>query len=102
MRDLVDIIVIARTQHLTLPALQTAIASERTKRGLDARPTFDPPAEWATTFPKQASATPRCADLDFTAAVELARRLLHPALGEQPVDLSWDPAGQAWHDNTHR
>lgn len=79
-RDLVDIIVIARTQTLSLSKLRTAIGGERTKRGLPERDTFEVPAAWESRFPKTASATRWAADLDFAAAIDLARRLLGPAL----------------------
>lgn len=97
VRDLVDIVVLARTQTVTLSALRTAITGERLKRGLPPLPAFQPPAEWASLYPKAASATRWSADLGFAGAVELAGRLLDPALVDAgDDDARWDPANGVW------
>lgn len=100
VRDLVDIVVLARTQTVTLSALHTAIAGERTKRGLPARETFQPPAGWRTLYPKVASATRWTADLGFDDAVALAGQLLDPALAAEVSsrDATWDSDNGAWVD----
>lgn len=96
VRDLIDIVVIARTQPVSLSALRTAIAGERTNRGLPERTTFDVPPRWEDLFPKTASATGWAASMDFADAVDLARRLLDPALAPADGESVWDPAAGMW------
>ena len=97
-RDLVDLVVIARTETMSLHALRAAIASERHHRGLRPRADFSPPAGWASLYPGLARATPHCADLGLDDAVRLVRALLNPALmpSIDPLDRAWDPEAQTW------
>jgi hypothetical protein len=95
-RDLVDIVIMARTQTVTLSALRTAVTSERLKRNLPHRSAFQAPAEWEESlYPKAASASRWSADLDFAGAVELAGRLLNPAFVDGD-DARWDPTRGVW------
>jgi hypothetical protein len=95
VRDLVDIVVLARTQTVMLSALRTAVTGERLKRGLPHRSEFRAPVEWASLYPKAASATRWSADLDFAGAVGLAGRLLDPAFVDG-AEARWDPSSGAW------
>ena len=91
-RDLVDLVVIARTETMSLHALRTAIASERSHRGLPPREDFSPPDGWDGKYPELAKATSHCADLELDDAVRLVRAFLSPALVPPagPQDRRWD------------
>ncbi len=98
VRDLVDLVVIARTERLRLHALRAAIASERHHRGLPPRTDFSPPAGWNNLYPELAKATSHCADLGLDDAVRLVRAFLNPVLvpPDRPKDCTWDPETQTW------
>lgn len=97
-RDLVDLVVIARTESVSLRALRAAIASERHHRGLPPRADFDPPDGWDSRYPTLAKETAHCADLPFQDAVRLVKDFLGPAL--VPTDSSptrtWAPGAAGW------
>jgi len=97
-RDLVDLVVIARAETMSLHALRAAIASERYHRGLPPRADFSPPAGWTSQYPELAKATSHCADLALDDAVHLVRVFLSPALvpPDGPQDREWDPKTQTW------
>lgn len=97
VRDLVDLVVIARTETMSLRALRAAIASERHHRDLPNRETFSVPANWADQYPGVSGSTRHCAGLDFAAAEALVAAFLAPAL--VPVsgeDQTWSPTSAAW------
>ncbi|WP_432563060.1 nucleotidyl transferase AbiEii/AbiGii toxin family protein [Kineococcus sp. SYSU DK003] len=97
VRDLIDLIVLARTQHVDGAALHTAIAAERTHRGLPHRDTFAAPAGWATTYPKLAAATVHCHDLPQLAqAVAYVAAFLEPAMAGHVEHHDWSPTDQTW------
>ncbi len=96
VRDLVDLVVIARTQTMRLPALHAAVSGERLRRGLPVREAFSPPPGWAPKWPTLAGATPHCAGLGFRQAAALAGALLGPALGERAGEGTWDPQTTSW------
>lgn len=97
VRDLVDLVVIARTETMSLRALRDAIASERHHRDLPSRETFSVPATWTDRYSEVSGSTRHCAGLDFAAAVGLVAQFLAPALvvvsGE---DQTWSPTAAAW------
>ncbi|WP_328291508.1 nucleotidyl transferase AbiEii/AbiGii toxin family protein [Kineococcus sp. NBC_00420] len=97
VRDLIDLIVLARTQDVDGAALHTAIAAERTHRGLMHRDTFTVPADWATTYPKLAAATPHCHDLpQLTSAVAFVSSFLEPAMTGSVEHHVWSAVGHLW------
>jgi len=96
-RDLVDLVVFARTQHVDGSALHTAIAAERLHRGLPRRDTFTVPASWSRTYPPAAAKVPLCAEYpDTTSATALVAQLLEPAMTGAARQHGWDPATSTW------
>ncbi|GAA1869975.1 nucleotidyl transferase AbiEii/AbiGii toxin family protein [Myceligenerans crystallogenes] len=96
IRDLVDLVVIARTQGMGLSDLRSAIHQERVHRNLPATDTFQAPDGWAATYPAAAAATPLCDGLTFDDAVALVSHLLAPALTDTTDDASWNPISTTW------
>lgn len=58
VRDLVDLVVLARSQDVDGAALIAALRGEWTHRGLAGTPVFDPPAEWERRYPPEARRAP--------------------------------------------
>ena len=75
VKDLVDLVVIARTQTVDLDELRVAIAAKRDLSSIGPFEHFGVPAEWARTYPATAKGVP---------AAESSRRRLRPA--------SWRPS----------
>src|SRR5699024_8162452 len=63
-RDLVDLVVFARTQEFDAESLWRAIQAERSIRNLPETPALDVPARWATQYAREARSTPICSGLD--------------------------------------
>jgi hypothetical protein len=94
VRDLVDIIVIARTQQVHGSVLRGAIEGERGLRGLAARTTSAPPPSWAGMYAKVATSVhcPR----EYVDAVQLAVGFVEPALQSDADGMTWSPDDGAW------
>ena len=100
VRDLIDLIVLARTQHVDGAALHTAIAAERTHRGLPHRGTFSVPAAWAIGYPPLAAVSTHCRDLPQLArAVAYVAAFLEPAMTGQADHCYWSPSDHTWQPN---
>ncbi|WP_237708749.1 nucleotidyl transferase AbiEii/AbiGii toxin family protein [Kocuria rhizophila] len=97
VRDLVDLVVLARTQHVNGIELSQAIAAEWEHRGLSGAPFFAPPKSWDRLYPPVARRVPACGDfLTFDAAVELTTAFLDPVLDGSAEDCLWSPERLAW------
>ncbi|MFD7077422.1 nucleotidyl transferase AbiEii/AbiGii toxin family protein [Nocardioides sp. NPDC059952] len=99
VKDLVDLVVLARTQRVRLEELRAAIA---TKRALGKIPPFDHlrvPEEWATTYPNVARGVPGAQDLTAAVAAAYVAQLVDPAVSGTTEDLEtvWVP-GAGWTD----
>ncbi|UNX54629.1 nucleotidyl transferase AbiEii/AbiGii toxin family protein [Georgenia sp. TF02-10] len=96
-RDLVDLVVLARTQPVDGEKLHNAIVAERLHRRLPATETFTVPPAWATTYPPLAARTPHCDGLnDLGAAVRLVAASLEPAMSGAAAGQRWAPAEMRW------
>lgn len=96
-RDLVDLIVLARTQPVDGEALHTAIVAERLHRRLPATETFIVPPAWASTYPPLAAKVPHCSGLhDLAAAVGLVAAFLEPAMTGAAIGHRWTPDARQW------
>lgn len=96
-RDLVDLVVFARTQTVDGEELHNAIAAERQHRGLPAAATFSVPPAWAKSYPPVAAKTPHCDGLhDVAAAVSLVAAFLEPAMGGNANGQRWVPDETRW------
>lgn len=93
VKDLVDLVVIARSERIPLRALQLAIATHRARARLPEFETFTTPADWERRYASEAAGT-AAAGVSFTEAVELVREVVDPALvrGELSADVEWTPA----------
>lgn len=99
IRDLVDLVVIARTQRLDAEALRYAIRSEEHLRGLNSITHWSCPATWATQYAQEARGVAECADYGFTDASALVSKFLDPVLGGDVGEgYEWYPTELAWQD----
>lgn len=90
-RDLVDLVVLARTHRVDISALRVAIASERQHRGLPHLPIFEVPEGFSTGYAKPAEETSHCREMPYADAVALARSLVEPAMAPAGGPArSWD------------
>jgi hypothetical protein len=97
VRDLVDLVVIARTQSMEVSALRRAIEAERSHRELPPITEYRTPESWPGRYPKVARGVADCADYPSHAnAVELVGRLLDPVLSGQLTDGVWHPDRLVW------
>jgi predicted nucleotidyltransferase component of viral defense system len=97
VRDLVDLVVIARTRSMEVSALRRAIEAERSHRELPPITEYRTPESWPGRYPKVARGVADCADYPSHAnAVELVGRLLDPVLSGQLTDGVWHPDRLVW------
>ncbi|GMR02562.1 MAG: hypothetical protein BMS9Abin20_0900 [Acidimicrobiia bacterium] len=95
-RDLVDLVVIARTQRVEAHVLRKALSSEQRRRGIASDEALKlPSAVWREGYEKIASATPNFPPLDADDAVELVRRLIGP-IADAQLDGQWNPRTLQW------
>src|SRR5665647_2622978 len=90
VRDLVDLVVFARSQDVDGDALINAIRAEWNHQGLAGDPLFDPPVHWRRLYPPLARTVRKCEGLTtFPSAVELVGRFLGPALDGSAAGRRW-------------
>lgn len=96
-RDLVDIVLIARSQRVDASALFAALASERCRRELVLPDQFDVPDRplWAAGYRTAAREVPGMAERTLAAAVVTAQRLFDPVLDGRARG-HWDPHSLRW------
>lgn len=98
-KDLIDLVVIARTQAVEQDQLRRAITAKRLQSGLPGFDRFTTPEEWKVSYRKLAAATPLTADLTSLGDAErYVAEWLSPAIqgasSDQP-DAVWQP-GRGW------
>ena len=97
VRDLVDLVVIARTQSMEVSALRCAIEAERAHRSLPPIAEYRTPPSWRTTYPKAGRGVVDCADYPrHEDAVELVGRFLDPVLSGELDSGVWLPDRLVW------
>ena len=97
VRDLVDIVVLARSQDVDGTALIGAIRAEWVHRGLQGDPVFAPPTSWERLYPPVARKVHRCEGLTtFAAAVGFVGGFLALALDGSATGLRWSSARSVW------
>lgn len=97
VKDLVDLVVIARTQRVDLDQLRLAIETKRVLSRLDSFDTFTTPEGWDTTYRRLARSTHATGGVhDIDDARQLVRELVDSAL-QPPHDQkqTWVPE-QGW------
>ncbi|GAA4283389.1 hypothetical protein GCM10022261_09200 [Brevibacterium daeguense] len=97
-KDLVDLVVFARTSSIEAQDLQAAIVAEWKFRGLPAEPQFAPPEVWRQQFGLLARKVAACGEFtSFDDACSLVARYLAPALVAHAVDYGrWLPDHLGW------
>ena len=97
VRDLVDIVVFARSQDVDGTALIGAIRAEWVHRGLGGEPEFAPPANWDRLYPPVARKVRACEGLPtYAAAVGFVSAFLGPALDGSAAGLRWSSERAVW------
>lgn len=97
VRDLVDLVVLARSQDVDGAALIAAVHGEWTHRGLTGAPAFDPPADWERRYPPEARRAPIVAEFTrFEDAVALVGAFLAHALDGTAAGRRWVAAELDW------
>lgn len=92
IHDLVDLVILGRTQTVDGAALERAIAGERIHQGQPALEHFTPPAAWESSFSEWSRRSPITAGLSFAEAAEYVQQLVEPALRGETAGCSWDPS----------
>jgi predicted nucleotidyltransferase component of viral defense system len=97
VRDLVDLVVIARTQTMHAHALRQAIEAERLHRQLAPITHYAPPTNWRSMYATAARGVVECVDHStYAAATGLMERFLNPVLANDPMIASWRPEMLQW------
>jgi hypothetical protein len=97
VRDLVDLVVIARTQAVDATPLRHAIETERQHRNLPPITRYTTPPNWAQEYAKLARPVPDCAQHQtYPLAIDLVSRFLDPVLANQPALGTWRPRAASW------
>lgn len=97
VRDLVDLVVFARTQNLDGVALSSALESEWVGRRLESSVVFDPPADWASQYRTLARQVRACGEFTtFESAKTLTAQLLGPVCDGSAQGLRWNCATLQW------
>jgi len=98
-KDLVDLVLIARTQQPVAAELRRALLVQTGCRGVGLPAEFVVPGLlWPSGYEAKAAEVPQLGELGrFPAALVLVKRLLDPVLAGTAV-TQWDPAQAAWVD----
>lgn len=93
VKDLVDLVVIARTQTVNLDKLNTALNTRLLAHHAPEFQTFAPPQEWKSDYPTMAKGVPAVGPFhNFDAATTLVCKLVDPALAKSSTtSLTWHP-----------
>lgn len=96
-RDLVDLVVLARTQTVDAAMLKTAIEAERLHRRLPRIQAFAAPAQWEKRYSSDAKTVSECEGYRTLAgAVALVGRFLDPILASDEPQGLWCPSRLSW------
>lgn len=94
VKDLVDLVVIARTQKVGIEPLRRALSDRFESRGANRPATFHAPTAWADRYSQMASRVPACRGVeDINTAENLVGTFVTPALtvSSSPTSAEWDP-----------
>jgi hypothetical protein len=96
-KDLVDLVLIARTQHLAAPELRLALLSETGRRGILLPEAFDAPGPlWPAGYEAKASEVPDLGHLaQFASGLDLVKKMIDPIL-RGTAHGRWEPDRGAW------
>jgi hypothetical protein len=96
-KDMVDLVLIARTQRPVAAELRRALLSETGRRGVGVPVEFVVPGPlWPAGYEAKAGEVPGLGELGrFPAALALVKRMLDPVLAGTAVGR-WGPEQVAW------
>ncbi|MGW5259780.1 nucleotidyl transferase AbiEii/AbiGii toxin family protein [Microbispora sp. NPDC004025] len=97
-RDLVDLVLIARSRSLRAEALRTAFTSEAHRRELLHGAELNAPDEamWAVGYATVVADNPWIAERSLGEALLVAKALVDPVLSGQVTSGTWHPLRLAW------
>jgi len=96
-KDLVDLVVIAKTQTVSAYSLRRAIDAEARVRSLVPFTELTIPQTWGRRYAKEAKDVPYCADYrSADLAGELMRAFIDPVLRGEVPGKTWSPDSLAW------
>ena len=96
-KDLVDLVVIAKTQTVSADSLRRAIDAEARARSLIPFTELTIPPTWGRLYAKEAKEVPYCADYrSADLAGELMRAFIDPVLRGEVPGKTWPPDSLAW------
>jgi hypothetical protein len=97
VRDLVDLVVLGRTQDVDGDGLIAAIRAEWAHRSLPDQPVFDPPPLWESQYARVARPVGACEGMTtFPTAVAFVTAFIGPALDESAAGQRWSGTVGAW------
>ncbi len=95
-RDLVDLVLVATTQHVSAGDLRAALVSEYRYRGLEIPVTVEAPdATWGAGYGREAAKVPHLQEQSLADGLAAARRFLDPVLAGLG-EGQWNPNSQVW------
>jgi hypothetical protein len=96
-KDLVDLVVIAKTQAFSADALGRAIVEEARARSLMPFTELTIPPTWGRLYARQAKDVPHCADYrTANLAAEFMRTFIDLVLQDEVPGKIWSPDSLAW------
>lgn len=100
-RDLVDLVIIARTQTVDADALRRAVTAEVDHRRLPSITRWNAPDGWATGYPRIARGVTECREYcDYAAATALISSFLDPVLAHGLTAATWCPTQLCWNEHS--
>lgn len=96
-KDLVDLVVLAKTQTVNADALRRAVRAEARVRSLAQFTELTVPSTWGRAYANEAKVVPYCADFrTVDLATELMRAFIDPVLRGDTSGLAWSPVSLTW------
>ena len=96
-KDLVDLVIIAKTQTVSADSLRHAIDAEARARSLMPFTDLTIPTTWGRRYAKEAKDVPYCADYrSADLAGELMRTFIDPVIRGEISGKTWSPDSLAW------
>lgn len=96
VKDLVDLVVLARSQTVDLTELRKAIIAKQILTGMDEFHSFDIPSGWHRTYRSTAIGVPLAQSHTAESAAAVIATFLAPALGNNEATGTWDPRSLRW------
>lgn len=96
-KDLVDLVVLAKTQIVNADALRRAIRAEARVRSLTQFTELTIPSTWGRAYANEAKVVPYCAEYrTVDLASELMQAFIDPVLRGETSGLVWSPESLTW------